>query len=123
MLDDEGAAAAAAASAAVSGFLSELQDGLRWPSCSEERFIRLMQLLGGSVFSPAAGFAAAAAAPTSLLQGAWPGAASRAWLQAGGPGNSSSGGGSQAAVLQQLSEALVRGGWRTQGLVLAAWCA
>lgn len=86
--DDDGAAAAAAAAsaAAAAQFLSELQGGLNWPTCSEERFVRLLQLLGGSVYSAAAGFAAV----------------------------TPSGGTSQAAVLQQLSEALA------SSLILAA---
>jgi len=79
---------------------------MRWPSCSEQQFLQLLELLGSAVYASAA-VAAAATAPSAQLP--WAGRAGQPWLAAAeaGAGSSSSNGGSQAMELQQLSEALV----------------
>jgi hypothetical protein len=116
LLQDSRAAAAEAAETAA--LLAELQSGgLAWPSCGAERFTELLQLLGSSVYSASAGIVAAAhsaggggdgdSSGAHSAQAALPGAAGRAWLQATANGSAAGGGRSQAAVLQQLSEALV----------------
>ena len=90
---------------ALTSALKELL-GMRWPTCSEQQFLQLLEMLGSAVYTAAAG-AAAATAPAAQLP--WAGTAGRVWLAAaqatGGVGNSS--GRSQAMDLQQLSEALV----------------
>jgi hypothetical protein len=94
-----------AESDALTGSLHELID-MHWPSCSEQQFLQLLEMLGAAVYAASAG-AAAATAQVSLP---YTGAAERAAAEAGGSSsnNNNSSSRSQAAKLQQLSEALVR---------------
>lgn len=89
----------------LTGPLKELSD-MRWPSCSEDQFLRLLELLGSAVYAASAG-AAAATAPAGQQLLSYTGAAGRAARQAA-PGGGSNSSRSQAMELQQLSEALVR---------------
>lgn len=102
---------------ALTASLKELV-AMKWPSCSEQQFLQLLEMLGSAVYAASAG-AAAATAPPGLLT--WAGAGSRGALlppsnavggaESSGSGSSggAKGGGcrSQAVELQQLSEALV----------------
>jgi hypothetical protein len=89
---------------ALTGPLKELS-ALKWPSCSEQQFLSLLEKLGTAVYAASAG-AVAATAPAGQLLLPYTGAAGRAATEAAG-GSGSNGSRSQALELQQLSEALV----------------
>lgn len=89
---------------ALTGPLKELS-AMKWPSCSEQQFLSLLEKLGAAVYAASAG-AAAATAPAGQLLLPYTGAAGRAATEAAG-GSGSKGSRSQALELQQLSEALV----------------
>lgn len=88
----------------LTGPLKELAS-MCWPSCSEQQFLQLLELLGSAVYAASAG-AAAATVPSGQLLLTYVGAAGRAATDAAGSG-ASNGSRSQAVELQQLSEALV----------------
>lgn len=89
---------------ALTGPLKELS-AMKWPSCSEQQFLSLLEKLGAAVYAASAG-TAAATAPADQLLLPYTGAAGRAATEAAG-GSGSKGSRSQALELQQLSEALV----------------
>jgi hypothetical protein len=91
---------------ALTGPLNDLLH-LKWPSCSEQQFLQLLELLGSAVYTASAG-TAAATAPGGQLMLLYTGSASRAATETGaGSGSNGNGNRSQAMELQQLSEALV----------------
>jgi hypothetical protein len=94
---------------ALTGPLNDLLH-LKWPSCSEQQFLQLLELLGSAVYTASAG-AAAATAPGGQLMLSYTGSAARAATETGA-GSGSNGNRSQAMELQQLSEALVGGCWQ-----------
>jgi hypothetical protein len=93
---------------ALTNPLKELA-AMRWPSCSEQQFLQLLELLGSAVYAASAG-AAAATVPSGQLLLSYLGAAGRAATEAAGSGGRGDGSRSQAVELQQLSEALVSDG-------------
>lgn len=74
---------------------------MRWPECSEERLLQLLQLLGEAVFVAGPGGGAGMLAGT--LAGGGAGGGLQQQQQRGGW----AAGDSQAANMQQLGEALV----------------
>lgn len=93
---------------ALTNPLKELA-AMRWPSCSEQQFLQLLELLGSAVYAASAG-AAAATVPSGQLLLSYLGAAGRAATEAAGSGGRGDGSRSHAVELQQLSEALVSDG-------------
>ncbi|WIA13954.1 hypothetical protein OEZ85_002523 [Tetradesmus obliquus] len=96
---DAAGEAAAEDAAQAKSLLQELQ-AMRWPECSEERLLQLLQLLGEAVFVAGPGGGAGMLAGT--LAGGGAGGGLQQQQQRGGW----AAGDSQAANMQQLGEAL-----------------